>query len=133
VAEAVATDLVIPVAAAVVVTIVVLDLLVVAVDMVLLDLTLNVPLHDILLATEIILLYLLDEMILILRVMGLTMHRRGEVVRDTMTVLRGDHRRVLGGISRDGVIGEKNSLWHQLWDLLGDLYVYNFRRVECAQ
>ena len=85
-AEAAATDLVILVAAAVV-TIVVPDPLVAVVDMVLLDLTLNVPLHDILLPTGIILLYLLDEMILILRVMGPSMHRRGEVVRDMMTEL----------------------------------------------
>ena len=94
----------------VVVMTVVLDPLAVVVDTVLL--TLNVPLHDILLSIEIILLYLLDEMILILRVMGLTMYRRGGVVRDMMTVLLGGHRRILGGMIMEGVIGEKHSLWH---------------------
>src|SRR5215471_17317164 len=67
----------------VVVTTVVLDPLVVAVaDTVVLDLTLNVPQHDIPLLIEIILLYLLDVMILTLRVMGLITYHKGGQVRE---------------------------------------------------
>ena len=35
------------------------------------------------------------------------MHHKGGLVRDMMTVLGGGHRRILGGMTMGGVIGEK--------------------------